>query len=168
MQVQATVVSGSMKLRPFLLLVFLAIFNGSNAHMVYASEKTEESPELKILAEAKSFDDGVAGERPGNGQSPLYGAFQKMLSYEKPVSVAVLLEQEKKATAAGRLYIAALIRELDSRAGIPALMQLYNDPTRVKYVSGCESMEYSVGEIAKHLLEDGKFQNFRLRVRCKT
>ena len=129
---------------------------------------TEPPQELQMLATAKTFDDEVAGERPGNGQSQTYAAFHKLVVAEKPVPTVVLKALKKKSTAAGRLYIAALIREIDPPAGIVALRELLNDSTKVTYVSGCEGLEYSVGEIAKQLLDNGKFQNFCLRYRCKT
>jgi hypothetical protein len=135
-------------------------------HNTAQGEITEPPQELQILATAKTFDDEVAG-KPGN-KSQTYAAFHKLVIAEKPVPTAVLKALKKKSTAAGRLYIAALIRELDPPAGIVALRELFNDSTKVTYVSGCEGLEYSVGEIAKQLLDNGSFQNFRLRYCCKT
>jgi len=157
-----------MTIKPLLVLAVVAVLGGSNVAMNAAENTTEQRRALDILATAKTFDDGVAGERPGNGQSPLYATYHKLMVAEKPVPTATLMSMQKSSTAAGRLYIAALTRELDSGAGIGALRQLFSDKTKVTYVSGCESTDYSVGEIAKQLLDSGKFQNFRLRARCKT
>jgi hypothetical protein len=150
-----------------MVLTLVAVI-GSNVGMNAAENITEQRQALDTLSNAKTFDDDVAGERPGNGQSPLYATFHKLVVAKKPLPTATLMSMQKRSTAAGRLYIAALIRELDSPAGIVALRKLFNDKTKVTYVSGCEATDYSVGEIAKQLLENGAFQNFRLRYRCKS
>lgn len=143
-------------------------FIGANVGMNAAENIAEQRQALDALSTAKTFDDDLAGERPGNGQSPLYATFHKLVVAEKSVPTATLMSRQRRSTAAGRLYIAALIRELDSAAGTVALRQLFNDKAKVTYVSGFKATDYSVGEIAKQLLYNGKFQNFRLRYRCKT
>ncbi len=140
---------------------------GGGVSMSGAENETKEVAELNVLVAAKTFDDDVAGERPGNGQSPTYLAYQKLVSRESPVAISYLKELQDKATPAGQLYIAALIREYDSRAGNLALRKLFNSTSKVNYMSGCMSQEYSVAEIAKQLLETSRFQNFRLRARGK-
>ena len=150
-------------------VITMAFLSGAAYDPVYCAENNAEgSSELQLLASAKSFDDAVAGERPGNGQSKTYSAFHRLEVAEKPVPTATLKALLSKSTSAGKLYFAALMREFDPRAGMVVLRQLCDDSTRVNYVSGCESIEYSVGEIAKKLLDNGKFLNFRLHFRDKT
>jgi hypothetical protein len=58
---------------------------GSNVGMNAAENITEQRQALDTLSNAKTFDDDVAGERPGNGQSPLYATFHKLVVAKKPL-----------------------------------------------------------------------------------
>lgn len=151
--------------KQILSITILAALLGTGVHG--ADTNMSNAPELKVLVAAVSFDDDVAGERPGNGQSPAYIAYQKLVLDQKIVSPATLKSLQDKATPAGKLYIASLIWEHDSQAGADAYRKLLGDQTKVNYMSGCMGQQYSVGEIARQLLEQGEFFNFRLSNRRK-
>jgi hypothetical protein len=127
-------------------------------------EKSLPSPLQKLIA-AENFADAIQGE------SPTLKA--EYLAYKEAASALPTFTKEQleylisHGTPAGRLYGAVL---LTSKIGPAHKDQCYapllHDDTQVLYLSGCRGSMMKVKEIAKSLLETGKFINFHPLVYC--
>jgi tetratricopeptide (TPR) repeat protein len=80
-----------------------------------------------------------------------------------PVSFDTLKKLYAAATPAGKLYVAAIMQQMDPKAGASALSDLFADSTVVTYIGGEVSKDYSVSEIARELLRSGSFQDFSIK-----
>jgi len=65
-------------------------------------------------------------------------------------------------TPAGKLYGCFLALKIDAEAGIDRFRQLEKDESKVQYQSGCEVETFSVGAIAKQVVEKRKFADFEI------
>lgn len=119
---------------------------------------------LEVISNAKAFETEFVGE---GGKSAAYAAYAELI-YSNKDPIEKIMKQIKAASPAGKLYLAALVRELDSRQGIVALNGLMADESKTRFQSGCKGTQVKVNEVAKALLENGQFLTFRLRARCKT
>lgn len=80
----------------------------------------------------------------------------------RPVPVADLETLYKKATPAGKLYLAAIIQRYYPDTGDVFLKRLTRDSTKVEYKAGSTLEEYRVAEIAERLLQTRRFRAFSI------
>lgn len=106
---------------------------------------------------AKRFDDSVIGE--AIDQSANFKAYKGLK--ESDISVSKLEKLLQSATPAGKLYAAVLISDKSHERGLEAYKKLLTDNSDVDYKSGCKVCSFKVSEIAKSLMDTGKFINFK-------
>lgn len=145
------------------LVLFVALLVVSTP-VVFAEVKMNYSDMLNKLSAATIFQTATIGE---GTKSELYDTFHTLVVDGK-VPTAEVKALIAKSTPAGKLYLAALIREIDSAQGIVVLRGLLQDHSEVRFQSGCAVTPAKVDQIAKSLLDDGKYFDFKLRYRCKT
>lgn len=114
-----------------------------------AGDKILPEP-LKVLSEAPGYDQGVLGER--------IAPKKEVLAYRQALSLGPSIRDKipaamKTSTAAGKLYLSILLRNLDEAAGKEALKNLAGDQTRIEVTLGCMAMHDQVSAIAQDLLE---------------
>lgn len=149
-------------LRKVFLVLFAALV--VSTPVVFAKAKMNYPNMLNKLSHATCFQNSTLGE---GTKSDLYDTFHSLVEDGK-VPTADVKALIAKSTPAGKLYLAALIREIDSPQGIVVLRSLLQDQSDVNFQSGCFMTPAKVNQIAKSLLEDGKYCDFKLRYRCKT
>lgn len=130
----------------------------------------ELSDELKMLKTASAFTRG-GGERAA-AEVDEYDAYKKICTNWNKLGESDLNDLLESATPAGKLYAAALIWETNCYRGQPAMMKsgfesLKNDKAKVKYQSGCDVSEHTVGEIASAFLKDGQWLDFGVSRWCE-
>src|ERR1044071_9523063 len=98
---------------------------------------------LKVLSEAKTLDDMAIGYAAQ--KSEIYQAFEQALAAGSAIKSEVewLLE---KGSAAGRIYAALLLTELDRAAGQQALTELQTSKSPLKYRTGSMVLDKTVGD----------------------
>lgn len=111
-----------------------------------------------LLSRADSFDTGTIGE--GAQTSPYFNAFRALVSHTPKLDDRALQALLKSSSAAGRLYAACILWELDRNAGLQAFNSLLTDNAAVNYRSGCEVMATNVAEVARSFVEKGSFLDF--------
>lgn len=119
---------------------------------------------LKKLHHATSFDDQVAGE---SGPRPNFLAYAQAREKIAGIEIADLEWLQARASPAGRLYSALLMKESGKVSDEQAFGRLLKDGAKVEYFSGCKGMETTVGEVADRFLKEGHFMNFRPSIFCK-
>lgn len=119
---------------------------------------------LKKLLHATTFDDQVRGE---GGLSANYAAYCEAREKIVAIEVADLEWLRARASPAGRLYAAVLMKESGKISDEEAFGKLLKDTARVQYLSGCKGMETTVKEVAAQFMKEGRFMNFQMSMFCK-
>lgn len=110
-----------------------------------------------ILAHADSFESGTIGE---GGQASAYFNAYKALITRATADDTALRALLETGSAAGKLYAAAILWELNKDAGLAAFKSLQSNGAAVTFKSGCESFPTSVSEVASSFVTNGSYLDF--------
>ncbi|MBX9688053.1 MAG: hypothetical protein K2X27_15205 [Candidatus Obscuribacterales bacterium] len=155
----------------FLLAAVLLGFNTTFCRESQAAEDSKANSQTKrpecieTLLKASSFDDAAVGEAAERTQT--YLAYQKAGDMIGGLADDDLIYLSKNGTAAGRLYGAVLMKQSGRFGNEQAFGHLLDDKEMVKFRSGCKGRPVTVGEMAKSLMKDCKFESFRFSIFCK-
>lgn len=109
------------------------------------------------LARAKRLESDVVGE---GSKSPTYAWFKEASQLPIKPNGMEIYWLSQKGSAAGRLYAGFLAMEFDADSGIAVFKRLETDQSKVQYQSGCEVENFTVGNIARQVVEKRKFLDF--------
>ncbi|MBA3994978.1 MAG: hypothetical protein C0469_15775 [Cyanobacteria bacterium DS2.3.42] len=110
------------------------------------------------LSSAKRLESNVVGE---GSRSALYGSYDEARHLPLKTNGWEITWLCKNGTPAGKLYACFLALKIDSTAGIEMFRKLESDSTPVQYQSGCEVENFTVGAIAKQVVQKQKFADFQ-------
>ncbi len=109
------------------------------------------------LARATRLENDVAGE---GSKSVTYAFFREALHLPIKANGREINWLETNGTPAGRIYAGFLAMHFDEAYGLNLFRKMINDNATVQYVSGCEIQAFTVGSVAKEVVEKKHFADF--------
>jgi hypothetical protein len=110
------------------------------------------------LSSAKRLESNVVGE---GSRSMVYVYYNEARHLPLKTNGWEITWLRKNGTPAGKLYACFLAMKIDPSAGKEMFRALESDTTQVQYQSGCEVENYTVGAIAKQVVQNQKFADFQ-------
>jgi hypothetical protein len=110
------------------------------------------------LSSAKRLESIVVGE---GSRSVVYAYYNEARHLPLKTNGWEITWLLKNGTPAGKLYACFLAMKIDSKAGREMFRALESDTTQVQYQSGCEVENFTVGAIAKQVVQNQKFADFQ-------
>lgn len=125
----------------------------------FATMKSKQGiPEAILkLSSANRLESSVAGE---GAPSVMYAFYKEARRLPVKADGRELTWLISHGTPAGKLYGCFLVMKLDANAGISMFRKLENDTAKVEYQSGCEVETFTVGAVARQMVEKHKFADF--------
>ncbi len=111
------------------------------------------------LSSAKRLESNVVGE---GSRSALYAYYNEARHLPLKTNGWEITWLRKHGTPAGKLYACFLAMKIDQNAGKEMFRSLETDATQVQYQSGCEVERFTVGAIAKQVVQNQKFADFEI------
>jgi hypothetical protein len=114
---------------------------------------------METLRKAKFLSDGVRGE--GVSVTTEYTAYKEALALKgvEPEALELML---KRATPAGKIYTALLMAKHYPTFGKEVLESIKSDNRKITCRTGCEVLDFTVGQAATELLTKKKFLGFAI------
>ncbi|CAN5291308.1 hypothetical protein BH10CYA1_BH10CYA1_28350 [soil metagenome] len=109
------------------------------------------------LARAAKLENDLIGE---GSKSTTYAFFREALHLSIKANGREISWLKTNGTPAGRLYAGFLAMHFDEVYGLNLFRQMRSDDAKVQYVSGCESETFTVGSVAKEVVEKKHFADF--------
>jgi hypothetical protein len=110
------------------------------------------------LSSAKRLESNVVGE---GSRSVVYAYYNEARHLPLKTNGWEITWLRKNGTPAGKLYACFLAMKIDPSAGKEMFRTLESDTTQVQYQSGCEVENFTVGAIAKQMVQNQKFADFQ-------
>lgn len=132
------------------------------AQQLSAVNNSSDQPIWGILEAAESFDSGETAQHQQNQDtSPYFSAYRALLGHNikaDDISLQALLKSNK---AAGRLYAAVILWDLNHADGLEAFKSLAKDDAPVVFKStDGKTTSTTVTEIARSFMESGAYMDF--------
>jgi hypothetical protein len=144
------VASALIKEKKFLNFQLEDLSRVKNAHGIPSS--------ILKLSSAKRLESNVVGE---GSRSVVYAYYNEARHLPLKTNGWEITWLRNNGTPAGKLYACFLAMKIDPSAGKEMFRTLENDTTQVQYQTGCEVENFTVGAIAKQVVQNQKFADFQ-------
>lgn len=111
------------------------------------------------LSSARRLENGVVGE---GSNSVLYAYYKEARVLPLKANGWEITWLRKHGSPAGKLYGCFLAMKIDENFGTQYFRELENNADKVQYQSGCEVETFTVGAIARQVVEKRKFADFEM------